>query len=209
LVPSSAFATVGNPQEDAAIDVEHLGDATDGVANGLDDLVGRQVDELDGQIGDELFELEFLLNRQAGRLLELTAGGEVDDRRDHEDRLPDLHAVQRDLDREPIPVATTPVQLLVRPHGAGFGDRVEALTLQRVLTEQRVGQEHVDGQTNQLTAAVAKLAFDLLVGQHNRAIGVHDEHAMRQRFSCELEDLERILARNSPVCEHPRSNGID
>ena len=67
-----------------------------------------------------------------------------------------------------------------------------------IVTEERIGQQDVGRLVDQLRTAVAELTFDLLVYQHDCAVGIHDEHAVRKRFSRELEHLKGVLVRETP-----------
>ena len=155
-------------------------------ANRVVDLVGRKVDELHRQLGDESLEFELPFDDPGG-LLDLTPCGDVDHRREHEGAVRGVDRVEADLHGEHRPVATPAEQVQTRAHGARLWDAHERLTLPGVSGPQVRGKQQVDGFSDQLVARVAELPFELLVHQHDAAVRPHDQDPAGQRLGGQPE----------------------
>src|SRR5262249_40405232 len=73
-----SLVAVLDPEEGTAIAVERLADSLQRLPYRLDNPLVRQVQELEGKVGDEPLELQLLLEGRVCRLVELTPGGDVD-----------------------------------------------------------------------------------------------------------------------------------
>ena len=97
-----------DPEERAAVEIERFADPPQRIAHRVIDLVGREVDELRRQLGDQPLELELALYRRAIRRFRLAPRRHVDDFHEHEGAAIRRDRIQPDLDRKLRAVTAAP-----------------------------------------------------------------------------------------------------
>src|SRR5262249_31097567 len=108
-----------------------------------------------------------------------------------------------DLDREEGAVLPPGAQLPAGSHAPGSRRAVVALTQLRMPRPDLVGDEHLDGMTDELLARVAEELLALRVGELDDALLVHDHQAVRRELENAAKELLRLLqAALGPVALH-------
>ena len=174
-----------DPEEVAAIEVEPFADHPKRVTNRIVHAIRRQVDELDRQVADEPFERDLLLDQQSVGLFDLLPRGDVHDRDEYEEPVLILKRVQRNFDGKLFAVATTPDQSARGPRRSHLRSRQGFGVVGLERQAQTLGQEHLDGPTDELRPRVTKLPFELAVDDGDRTVGSDHQHSARQRFDCQ------------------------